>query len=136
MFSGSFASVFVRPAVGYIGPMRAQASIVDGASVVLSGSGLLIGGKRLIGPAGKVYVFKSPESAAAWVDNARGAGLREAALISTIAPETAAAWKAKKREKLAIIAGRVVDAAARQDDEKKRAALIAESSYCLTKWAL
>lgn len=134
MFSGAFSSAFVRPVVEYVGPMRAQAAIVAGGSVVLSGAGLLIDGKRLIGPAGKVYAFKSTASAAVWVDNARGAGLREAALISTIAPETAAAWKAKKREKLALIASRLVDAAARQADEKKRAALIAESSYCLAKW--
>lgn len=137
-FAGAFAGVFAGrgAAVGlsYIGPMVAQRALVDGASVVLSRAGLLIGGRLLIGPAGKVYAFKSAESAALWVDNARNIGLREADLIPRIAAAAAGAWKEKKRAKLAVIAGRVVDAAARQRDEKKREALLAEADYCLAKW--
>jgi hypothetical protein len=138
MFSSAFSSAFVRPAVEsgeFIGPMSAQAALVDGAAVVLSGAGLLIGGKKLIGPAGKVFAFKSAESAAVWVANAAAAGLREQDLIAHIDPVTAAEWKVKKRKKLAVIAGRLVDAAARQSDVAKRAALLAESDYCLSKWA-
>lgn len=137
-FAGSFSSAFAgRGAVvglAYIGPMVAQRELVDGASVVLSRAGLLIGGRLLIGPAGKVYAFKSAESASLWVENARNIGLREADLITRIAAAAAGAWKEKKRAKLAVIAGRVVDAAARQHDEKKRAALLAEADYCLSKW--
>jgi hypothetical protein len=138
MFSSAFSSAFVRPAVEsgeFIGPMSAQAALVEGAAVVLSGAGLLIGGKKLIGPAGKVFAFKSAESAALWVENARNIGLREKDLIPRIEAAAAVAWKAKKREKLAVIAGRLVDAAARQSDVAKRAALLAESDYCLSKWA-
>jgi len=134
MFSGAFSSAFRAGGVEYVGPMVAQRALVLGAAVVLSGSGLLVGGRRLIGPAGKVYAFKSAESAALWVDNARNIGLREADLIPKIAAAAAESWKAKKREKLAVIAGRVVDAAARQHDDKKRAALLAEADYCLSKW--
>lgn len=133
-FSGAFAGRGAAVGLAYIGPMVAQRALVDGASVVLSRAGLLIGGRLLIGPAGKVYAFKSAESAALWVDNARNIGLREADLIPRIAAAAAGAWKEKKRAKLAVIAGRVVDAAARQHDEKKREALLAEADYCLAKW--
>lgn len=137
-FSGGFSSNFAGRgavvSVGYIGPMRAQAALVNGAAWLRSGSGLMIGGALLIGPAGKVFAFASAETAARWADNAKGAGEREALIISSLAPELAAAWKARKREKLAVIAGRVVAAAAKQGDEAKRAALLEESDYCLSKW--
>ena len=96
---------------------------------------LLAVASLLIGPAGKSFVFASPETAARWVENARVVGQAERALMATIAPETAAGWKAKKRDKLAVIAGRVVNAAARQADELRRAALLAEADFALTKWA-
>lgn len=134
-FSGAFAGVGGAVGVQYIGPMSAQRAIVQGAAVVVSGSGLMIGGKRLIGPAGKTFAFRSADSAALWVENARNIGLREADLIPGIAAAAALAWKEKKREKLAVIAGRVVDAAARQHDDAKRAALLLEADYCLSKWA-
>ena len=135
MWSSAFSSAFRVSVSGYVCPMMAQALLTDGAAWSVSGSRLAIGGAWLIGPAGKVYAFKSPESAAVWVANAAAAGLRERDLIAHIDPVTAVAWKAKKRAKLAIIAGRLVDAAARQADEAKRAALLAESDYCLSKWA-
>lgn len=139
-FSGGFSSNFSgRGAVvsaGFIGPMRAQAALVNGAASVRAGSGLMIGGALLIGPAGKVFAFASAETAARWADNAKGAGEREALIISSLAPEAAAAWKARKREKLAVIAGRLLEAAARQHDAEKRAALVAESDYCLSKWGV
>ena len=96
---------------------------------------MLVAGRRLIGPAGKVFAFASPETAGRWVDNAKNIGIRERALIASIDPAAAAIWKAKKREKLAVIAARVVSAAARVSEEKRRAALIAEADYCLSKWA-
>lgn len=137
MFSAAFSSAFagVASGIAYVGPMRAQQLLTDGAEWAVSGSGLLVAGKRLIGPAGKVFAFASPDNAALWVENARNIGTRERALIASIAPGAAAAWKAKKREKLAVIAGRVIDAAARQHDAAKQAALLAEADYCLAKWA-
>lgn len=135
MFSQAFSRAFVGVEVEYIGPMTAQRLLTDGAAWSVAGSALLVGGKRLIGPAGKTFVFASPENAARWVDNAKNIGTRERALIAAIDPAAAAIWKARKREKLAVIAGRVLEAAARQHDAAKRAALVAESDYCLSKWA-
>lgn len=113
----------------------AQAAIFDGAAVSVVGSSLVVGGKKLIGPAGKVYAFASVETASRWALEAAAVVERERALMASIDPGAAAAWKEKKRGKLAVIAGRLVDAAARQSDGGKRAALLAESDYCLSKWA-
>lgn len=136
-FAAAFSSAFTAGliAASYIGPMSAQAALVSGAESWAQGSALMIGGKKLIGPAGKVYAFASLQSMGVWRDNAIAAGLREAAIIAGLDAVTAAGWKAKKRAKLAIIAGRVVNAAGRQKDQAKRAALLAESDYCLSKWA-
>ena len=132
-FSGRFAGVAV-PVSGYICPMRAQAEIVGGAAWWFDDGRLIVGGRVLIGQAGKVFAFASSETAARWVENAKNIGAREAALRVTLAIPALASWAAKKREKLAVIAGRVVAAAAKQGDEAKRAALLAESDYCLSKW--
>ena len=134
-FSSAFASEFAGVAVEYVGPMRAQAALAAGEAWAMSGHGLLIGGKLLIGPAGKVYAFASLETAGRWVENAKNIGEREVALRASLALPALASWSAKKREKLAVIAARLVAAAARQADEAKRAALLAESDYCLSKWA-
>lgn len=134
-FASNFAGVGAAVSVGFVGPMRAQAALVNGAAWARVGGGLVVGGRVLIGPAGKVYAFASAETAARWANNAKGAGEREAVIIAGLDPDLAAAWKARKRAKLAVIAGRLADAAAKQADAEKRAALIAESDYCLTKWA-
>lgn len=133
-FSSPFAGVVGDYSAGYIGPMKAQAALVAGAGWMVSGSRLIVGGKVLIGPAGKVFAFGSPESAARWVANAVRVGQSEANLRGSLDAAALASWAAKKREKLAVIAGRVVAAAAKQGDEAKRAALLAESDYCLSKW--
>jgi len=135
MFSSAFSFAFVQPSAAYVCPMMAQAALADGVPWALAGSGVQIGGALLIGPAGKLFAFASPETAERWVENARVVGLAERALMATIEPATAAAWKAKKREKLAVIAGRVVNAAARQGDALRRAALLAEADFALAKWA-
>ena len=139
-FAGAFAGAFagvgaVAPVAGYICPMTAQAALAGGAGWSLAGHGVRIGGALLIGQAGKVFAFVSPESAAAGVEGARAVGLREAALIASIDPATAAGWKVKKRAKLAVIAAHVVNAAARQADAARRAALLAEADFALSKWA-
>ncbi len=135
MFSAAFSSAFAGRSVGCIGPMMAQAALVDGAAWRLVGHSAVIGSRVLIGPAGKTYAFASAESAARWIENTRGVGVRERALIDSLPVGVVAGWREKKRAKLAIIAARLVDAAARQHDEAKRAALLAESDYCLAKWA-
>lgn len=135
-FSGAFASAFAHDfSAVYVCPLMAQAALADGAEWALYGHGVKVGGALLIGPAGKSFAFVSPESAAAWVEGARVVGLRERVLMAEIEPGTAAAWKARKREKLAVIAGRVVNAAARMEDAARRAALLAEASFALGKWA-
>lgn len=134
MFSASFSSAFAGRSVGYIGPMQAQAALVAGLQARALGAALVIDNKILIGPAGKKYAFASPESMAVWLDNARGAGQREAQIIAALDAQKAAAWKARKREKLAVIAARLVVAATKQSNSAKRRALLAESDYCLSKW--
>lgn len=134
MFSSAFSSAFAGRAVaGYIGPVMAQAALADGAAARASGSGLLIGGKRLIGPAGKVYAFKSPASAATWAENAKGAELRARALVAGD-PVKLAAFIERKRAALAVIADRVTAAALKVPDDGRRAALLAEAGFCLVKW--
>lgn len=137
MFSSAFSSAFAGRVAGeFIGPMMAQAALVNGAAWRSAGSSVVIGGRVLIGPAGKTYAFASPQSAARWIENTRGVGIRERALIDSLPVGVVEGWREKKREKLAVIAGRLVDAAAVQHDAAKRAALLAESDYCLAKWGL
>ena len=131
-FSNSFEGI---GRVLYICPMKAQAGLAAGGWSRVRGSGLLVNGRWLMGQAGKVYHFASEATAQRWAENAAAVASREAQLIAALPVEKAAAWKAKKREKLAVIAARVVAAAARQEDEAKRAALLAESGHCLNRWA-
>lgn len=139
-FSAAFALPFagvegIQPAAGYIGPCMAQAALAAGAVWYVSGSALVIDGKRLIGPAGKVYQFASEATAEKWALSAALVPVREAQIIASIPQATAEAWKATKRTRLEVIAAQVVSAAARTADADKRAALIAEAGYLLGKWA-
>lgn len=133
-FSLSFAGVSAGVSAGFVCPMMGQALLTDGAAWAVDGHNLLIDGAVLIGQAGKVFKFASAENAARWVENARTIGLRERALMLEIDPAAAALWKGRKRSRLANIAGHVVNAAVRQGDDGKRAALLAEAGYCLAKW--
>lgn len=134
-FSAAFAGVAGVVKVAYIAPMSAQAALAGGAPWVASGHELKVAGKLLIGPAGKVFSFASEATAARWAENAKGAAIREAQIIAGLPVDQAEAWKARKREKLAMVAYRVAGSAARQKDAAKRAALIAESDYCFLKWS-
>lgn len=137
MFSAAFSSAFAKGAAagGYIGPCMAQAALAAGAAWSVDGSALVIDGKRLIGPAGKVYAFASAATAEKWALSAALVPVREAQVIASIPQATAEAWKATKRTRLEVIAAQVVSAAARMADSEKRAALIAEAGYLLGKWA-
>lgn len=134
-FALPFAGVEAVPASGYIGPCMAQAALAAGAAWYVSGSALVIDGKRLIGPAGKVYAFASEATAEKWALSAALVPVREAQIIASIPHATAEAWKATKRTRLEVIAAQVVSAAAKTADADKRAALIAEAGYLLGKWA-
>lgn len=123
-------------ASGMIGPVSAQVAIVCGAAVAYQSDGsLLVGGKTLIGPAGKTYAFESAASAAVWVDNGKAAALAELSMLAAFDAAMVTAWKTGKSAKLAVIAARVVDAAAKQTDASRLAALLAESNFCFAKWA-
>lgn len=132
MFSAAFSAAFRR---GYIGPMAAQQALMLGAGAVLSGAALLVDRRVLIGPAGKIYAFASAESAQKWASHTAAAGLRQQIVIDGLSAPERAEWVAKKRAKLETVAARLVKAAAKQSDQGKQAALIAESDYCLDKWA-
>jgi len=136
MFAASFSQAFAgrAPRGGFIGPVMAQAAMIEGADVAMDGAQLLIGGNVLIGPAGKVYEFSSPNSAAVWVENTMNVGAREWEILAAMKPELRARWIEGKRKRLAKVATRVVDAALRVPDEAKRAALLDEADFCLKKW--
>lgn len=135
MFSSSFAYAFTGVKSGCIGPVMAAAAMLAGAAVAMEGPSLRIGGRLLIGPAGKVYEFASPESAAAWLAGTKGAAVGELNALAVMPAARKAAWLDGKRQKLAAIAGRVVEAALKMTDEERRAALLAEADYCLKKWS-
>ena len=132
-FSAAFSAAFSR--AGYIGPATAQAAIAAGAEWQASGSGLHVAGAMLIGPAGKVFEFSSEATAERWARNAAAAYAAERGIVAAMSAQQRAAWVEKKRAKLATVAARVVEAAGRQRDEEKRAALIDESSELLGRWA-
>ena len=133
-FSSAFSSAFAG-AGGYIAPMMAQAALHAGAPSHLGDSSfLIVNGRVLIGIAGKAYQFASEETAAVWVERTRAAAVGEYFTRLNLSPEALAAWKAKKRAEMAKRAAQAVGHALRQQDARIRAALIAESSFCLEKW--
>lgn len=134
-FSGAFSGAFLRKkSGGYIGPVSAQRELLRGAAVVYDGGGLLIGGARLIGPAGKIFAFASQASAEMWVGINRARAARELELMGGLDAAAAAVYRQRKAAALAKISAAVLTAAARQSDAAKRAALVAESSWCASKW--
>ncbi len=134
-FSSAFSSAFVKQsAQGFICPVMAQALLTDGAAWHLGPSGLVVGDRVLIGPAGKVYSFLSETTAARWCESMAVRGRREREIVDSINPIAAAAWKAKKRANLEGVAGRVVALAAKQKNPEKQAAMIEEANFCLAKW--
>jgi hypothetical protein len=136
-FASCFAAPFHQagPLVDYIGPVMAQAALVAGGAVEIDGGCLKVNGKVLIGPAGKVYEFSSDITAATWAENTLSAGAAELDIYAAMPADRRSAWRDGKRQKLAVIAGRVVDAAARTADIQKQKALIKEADFCLTKWS-
>ena len=121
-------------AAGYIGPVSASLEVARGVVADYQGGGLVVGSRKLIGPAGKVFSFRNAEAAAYWVSVNVGARLREASYLQTLPEAQRAAWVEAKRAKLAVIAGRVLDAAARCDSDDIRAALVAESWVLLGRF--
>ena len=136
-FSGAFSGAFLRKknkSGGYICPVSAQRALLRGAAAVYDGGGLLIGGARLIGPAGKVFAFASQASADMWVAINRARATREIELMAGLDAAAAGVYRKRKADALAKISAAVVNAAARQSDKSKQAALIAEAEFCEKKW--
>lgn len=130
-FSSAFSSSFAK-GNQFVAPMTAKRMLVDGAAAVVVGNGVMIGGKRLMGIAGGIYKFASPESAAAWIERTRQVGIAEAQIVSL---PKAAGWLGKKRERYLLRAAQCVEAAARQVIAGKRIALIEEAATAEEKWS-
>lgn len=134
----AFASVFSAAFVGrnaYIAPMAAQSLLLAGLPAgAVAGGGVVVNGRRLIGPRGKAYRFASPESAARWIERTRAAAVGEAATLAGLSPVVLASWRERKHARAVSYADRLAEAAARQADAGKRAALIEEAGAALAKW--
>lgn len=119
---------------GFIGPVSAQLALLRGAAAVFDAGGLLIGGKRLIGPAGKVFAFSGAAAAGVWAAINLQRATREIELWAAMDAAAAAAFRARKQAEMARIAAAVVAAAGRLGDAARAAALVAESDFLLIKW--
>lgn len=148
MFSAAFSQSFaggvrlplawaIAPLpAGKVGTLLAQVALLRGEVAVLSGDGrLVIAGRDLVGPAGKVYAFASPESAAMWRDIAEQRSRRELELASGMGESRRAVWLARKRRQLEFDAARRIERAQHVADAGIRAALIADAGFALEKWA-
>lgn len=146
-FSYSFSSAFSRIELPYLWSMfqlpavkicglLAQVGILRGETVEYRTDGSLsIGGRDLVGPAGKTYRFKTEESAAAWEAIARERALSELKLSRLMDLERRAVWLGKKSARLADDAERKVLRAQSIADQDTRNALIADAGFALVKWA-
>lgn len=140
MFSGAFCGAFVVPlgASGYVGPVSAQRMLLRGFPVEVGGDSgahwVRVGSRKLIGPAGKVFSFRSLDSAAVWLSINAQLAAREKLISETMPEISRAFWYEKKRVQMVRIVGAVVNAAARCRDASIQGALIAESNFCAAKW--
>lgn len=148
MFASAFSSAFsggvglplewacVALPDGKVGTLLAQVGLLRGESATRAEDGRLVIGERdLVGPAGKVYSFASPESAAIWAGIVEDRGRRELALSREMSLTARAAWLARKRRQLEFDAAHRVERAQRIADADIRGALIADSTFALIKWA-
>lgn len=117
-----------------IPPMLAALAVLRGESVAVSGQTLLIGGRVLIGQAGKTYGFASEANARRWAEIAAQRAQAELKNVMATDATRRAAFLQKKGVELALLAERLLTHAAKLPDEGKQAALIAESQFCTTKW--
>ncbi len=115
--------------------LLAQVAVLRGELAEYHDDGrLTIGGRDLIGPAGKVYRFVSPESAAMWSGIALERGRREIELARGMDRARRVVWLARKRATLADFAAQRARHAAQDVPGEIRDALIADASFALVKW--
>lgn len=119
----------------YVAPMCAALDLLRGAAARYDAGTkkLTIGGRVLIGYAGKVFAFNAQSSADYWIAIARQRALREIELYAAMPVGCRSAFAAGKKSALEILAARLVKAAEKISDAR-RGALLAESDFCLIKW--
>lgn len=139
-FSSGFSAAFLLPlgASGFVGPISAQRMLLRGFPVEVGGAPgihwVRVGSRKLIGPAGKVFAFRSLDSASVWLSINGQLAAREKSIWDAMQEPARVLWLAKKRAQLERIAGAVIDAAARQKVPGVVPAMVAESDFCLSKW--
>lgn len=121
-------------AAGYIGPVSAQLDLLRGAVVAYENGTLKIGGKILIGPAGKVFAFSTKSAADLWEAINTKRAERDLELMAGLPADASAVYRARKKAALDTVGVMVVAASARCADQSRAAALIAESNWCFAKW--
>lgn len=130
------AAWLTRPLpASYIGAGLAQLAMLRGepfAFDAATGRGL-IGGRVLVGMAGGVFVFASPESAAMWASIALARASRELALSASLPAASAAIWKAGRKAILTRRATALLRNAEKAASDRV-GALLAESLWCAEKW--
>lgn len=123
--------------VGYIGPLLGQLAMARGevAAYSLADKTLSIGGRVLIGTAGKVFAFGAQSAADMWVSVNKARVQKELEVIAALPVASLAAWRAAKMEKMQARAVAITANAAKMADSAKRAALAAEAGFYSTKWS-
>lgn len=129
-------AAFPLPA-GYIGPSLAQLALLRGEAVAFDdvAGRLTIGGRVLVGTAGRAFRFSGLAGADQWLLVNRKRGASEVAVMAGLPELAREAAKAEKREKLAARAVAVVRNAAKAGEAGIREALIREADWYMSKWA-
>lgn len=136
VFSSAFSFAFAH--VGrYVAPMCAQESLAAGAAWAFDpvARRVSIGGRVLVGIAGTPYRFASVETAATWCAAGAAVVIGERATVASLAPEVAARYVVRRREKLRRRAALLVGHAAVQVDVGVQRALLEEAALCERKWS-
>ncbi|WP_265942483.1 hypothetical protein [Dechloromonas sp. A34] len=122
---------------GYICPLLGQVALARGEAVAYDAASkrLTIGGRVLIGTAGKVFAFASKPAADMWESINRARVARELELLAGLTAGAVVAFKAGKVEGMQARAARITANAAKTADPQKRAALTAEAGFYATKWS-
>lgn len=122
---------------GFICPLLGQLAMARGEAAAYSTQDktLTIGGRVLMGTAGKVFEFKTQAAADMWLSVNAAKVQKELAALAGLPPYSLASWKAQKIGRMQGRAETITANAARMQDTAKRAALTAEAGFYSTKWS-
>lgn len=122
---------------GYICPLLGQVALAQGEAVAYDAATkrLSIGGRVLIGTAGKVFAFATKAAADMWESINRARVARELELLAGLTAGAVVAFKAGRLAAMQARAERITANAAKTADPQKRAALTAEAGFYSTKWS-